>query len=128
MIVEIASYIATVLGTLTAVYVGHKLTASREKKSRKHAFALCQVEEFYSPLVGIRNEIRAKSELRARISPRLSQAAGPLSRHFPYSGSARAGSFWLLYILSPLNRNARRTDSSAALHLTALAAARSGLD
>jgi superfamily I DNA/RNA helicase len=49
------------------VLVGAWLTARRERAQRRLAFIERQLREFYSPLLGIRTEIRAKSELRVRV-------------------------------------------------------------
>lgn len=60
--------IVVVVGTLLGVILGDRLAYFRERTGRKHEFVRRQIEEFYSPLVGLRHEIRAKSELRQRVS------------------------------------------------------------
>ncbi len=60
--------IVAVVAALVGVVLGDRLAYLRERATRKHEFVRRQVEEFYSPLAGIRHEIRAKSELRVRIS------------------------------------------------------------
>jgi hypothetical protein len=52
---------------LLGVFVGALATLSGQKRTRKNERARQQLEEFYSPLLGIRNEIRAKSELRTSL-------------------------------------------------------------
>ncbi len=44
------------------------LTAWREKIKRKHEFLAKQLTDFYSPLLAIREELKARGELRVRIS------------------------------------------------------------
>jgi hypothetical protein len=53
--------------------VGAVLTNSRERKQRRLRFIDKQLEHFYSPMLGIRTEIRMRSELRVRIQE-VSQA------------------------------------------------------
>lgn len=50
------------------IFVGGWLTSRRDVVSRKHAFITKQLQDFYSPLLGIRMEIRTRSELRERLS------------------------------------------------------------
>jgi hypothetical protein len=52
---------------LLGVFVGALATLSGQKRIRKNERVKQQLEEFYSPLLGIRNEIRAKSELRTSL-------------------------------------------------------------
>ena len=63
----IPAALAGVIG-LVGIIVGASLTAWRDRVARRSQFVKQQVQEFYSPLVGIRREIRAKSELRVKIS------------------------------------------------------------
>jgi len=49
------------------VLVGAWLTGRRDRAQRKHSFIEKQLKEFYSPLLGIRSEIKMKSELRVKI-------------------------------------------------------------
>lgn len=53
---------------LTGVLIGAWLTRRQQKELRKLEFIEKQLRCFYSPLVGIRNEIRMLSELRQKIS------------------------------------------------------------
>jgi len=49
------------------VLVGSWITIYRDNQERRHKFIKQQCEEFYAPMVGLRREIRAKSEARLRI-------------------------------------------------------------
>ena len=55
------------LAGLVGVIIGACLSGRRERVQRRHAFIERQLREFYSPLLGIRSEIRMRSELRERI-------------------------------------------------------------
>jgi hypothetical protein len=50
------------------VVVGAWLSGRRERRQRRLAFVEKQLKDFYSPMLGLRNEIRMRSELRVRIS------------------------------------------------------------
>jgi ABC-type phosphate transport system auxiliary subunit len=43
------------------------LSARREKGQRRYAFRERQLQDFYSPLLGLRMEIRARSDLRVQV-------------------------------------------------------------
>jgi hypothetical protein len=69
---DFARWIVTILPTFISggavgALVTAWLTSRRERTTRRAQFIKQQVEEFYSPLVGIRRAIRAKSELRVKI-------------------------------------------------------------
>lgn len=68
--VWIPPIIAAAIG-LVGVWVGASLTsrfaARRERSQRKHAFMEKQLSEFYSPMLGLRTEVRTLSELRVRL-------------------------------------------------------------
>ena len=49
------------------VLVGAWLSDRREREQRRHAFVQRQLQDLYSPLLGLRNEIRVRSEIRCRI-------------------------------------------------------------
>ncbi len=53
---------------LTGVLIGAWLTGRQQKEQRQLDFVEKQLRLFYSPLLGIRNEIRMLSELRQKIS------------------------------------------------------------
>lgn len=52
---------------LWGVVIGAWLTGRRDRSQRRLAFVEAQVKDFYSPMLGLRNEIGMLSELRARI-------------------------------------------------------------
>ncbi|MSO88835.1 MAG: hypothetical protein EXQ89_02505 [Rhodospirillaceae bacterium] len=49
------------------VWLGGRLADRREVVKRRYEFIARQLSEFYAPLLGIRMEIRARSEVRLRI-------------------------------------------------------------
>ncbi|HTU46998.1 MAG TPA: hypothetical protein VMF91_18195, partial [Bryobacteraceae bacterium] len=53
---------------LVGVAIGGWLTALNQKRELREAHIKCQLSEFYSPLLGIRSQIKAKSELRLKLS------------------------------------------------------------
>src|SRR5215471_3275390 len=53
---------------LAGVAVGAWGVARRDRNERRFLFLKRQVEEFYGPLVGLRHDIRAKAEVRVRVS------------------------------------------------------------
>lgn len=55
------------LAGLAGVVIGAWLTGRRERSQRRLAFVEMQLNDFYSPILGLRNEIRMRSELRVRI-------------------------------------------------------------
>lgn len=55
------------VGGLGAAVLSALLAGKREQVQRRHAFIERQLREFYSPLLGLRAEIRMKSELRVKI-------------------------------------------------------------
>jgi len=56
------------LAGFAGVLVGAWLTARRERERRRYSFIQRQLQELYSPLLGLRLEIRLRSELRNRLS------------------------------------------------------------
>jgi hypothetical protein len=52
---------------LIGVLVGSLMTARNQRIERKNARVREKLEQFYSPMVGIRSEIKAKSEFRKRL-------------------------------------------------------------
>lgn len=52
---------------LLGVIVGGTVTAHSQKIQRKHARQRDQLEKFYSPLIGMRDDIRSKSEMRTKL-------------------------------------------------------------
>jgi hypothetical protein len=55
------------LSGLAGVVVGAWLTGRGERRQRRLAFVERQLKDFYSPILGLRSEIRMRSELRVRI-------------------------------------------------------------
>jgi hypothetical protein len=53
---------------MLGVLIGGWLTALNQKQERREAHFKSQLSEFYSPLLGIRSQIKAKSELRLKLS------------------------------------------------------------
>jgi hypothetical protein len=53
---------------LMGVFAGAMLTSRSQKKERKHAHIEKQLQEFYSPMLGMRQEIAAKEESRRKIN------------------------------------------------------------
>ncbi|MBU0999399.1 hypothetical protein KKG24_03835 [Patescibacteria group bacterium] len=64
LIWQISIYIIPVLSGLIGVFVGAWLSSRQNQTQRKLDFCEKQLKEFYSPLVGIREEIRILSEFR----------------------------------------------------------------
>ena len=52
---------------LAGVAIGAWLTSRRERRQRRLDFLEKQLTDFYSPMLGLRNEIRMHGELRVRI-------------------------------------------------------------
>jgi hypothetical protein len=53
---------------LLGVAVGGWMTGHHQKKDRETAFIKERLRDFYAPLLGMRSEIRAKSDLRLKIT------------------------------------------------------------
>jgi hypothetical protein len=60
-------FIVPAVAGFAGVLVGALLTSRREKRQRQLAFLEKQLSLFYSPMVGLRNEVRAQGRLRLRI-------------------------------------------------------------
>jgi len=52
---------------LVGVVIGAWLTGRREHRLRRLTFIEKQINDFYSPMLGLRNEIHMRSQLRVRI-------------------------------------------------------------
>jgi hypothetical protein len=52
---------------LLGVFAGGWITGRNQRVERQHARKREQLEKFYSPLIGMRDEIRSKSELRVKL-------------------------------------------------------------
>jgi len=55
------------LGVWVGAGLASRFAARRERIQRRHAFIEKQLGEFYSPMLGLRTEIRTLSELRVRL-------------------------------------------------------------
>lgn len=55
------------LSGLVGVAIGAWLTSLSEQKGRRFAFLERQLSEFYSPMLGLRNEVKANGEFRAQV-------------------------------------------------------------
>ncbi len=53
---------------LLGVFAGAMMTSRNQKKERKNAHTRQQLQEFYSPMLGMRQEIAAKEESRRKIN------------------------------------------------------------
>ncbi len=69
------------LAGFAGVLIGAWLTARRERAQSRLAFVERQLRDFYAPLLGIRTEIRTKSELRVHIQSAASEAWTDLCAH-----------------------------------------------
>jgi hypothetical protein len=78
--------IAALIGFLGAL-IGAGLTAwfvqRRERQQRQLAFLERQLREFYSPMVGLRAEVRMRGELRLRIQNLAEAVSSELLRNSP---------------------------------------------
>jgi hypothetical protein len=63
-----AQALIPVVAGLFGVAVGGWMTGHHQKKERESAFIKERLRDFYAPLLGMRSEIRVKSELRLKIS------------------------------------------------------------
>lgn len=55
------------LAGLFGVWIGSLLTSRREQKERRLSFLTKQLQDFYSAILGIRAEIRMRSEIRVKV-------------------------------------------------------------
>jgi hypothetical protein len=56
------------LSGLAGVGIGGWITSHNQKRERRETHIKDQLSEFYSPLLGIRSQIKAKSEVRLKVS------------------------------------------------------------
>lgn len=63
-----APILSSILGALVGAWVVYYFGIRQLVLQRRLAFTERQLAEFYAPLAGLRKQIRAKSELRTRIS------------------------------------------------------------
>src|SRR3990167_940518 len=67
LITWVVSIAVPALAGLVGVVIGAWLTGRRERRQRRLAFVETQLRDFYSPMLGLRNEIRMRSELRVQL-------------------------------------------------------------
>ena len=70
----VVSVVSPIVSGFVGIRLGSGLAGGREISSRRYAFLQQQLEEFYSPMLGIRQEILAKSQLRWKISDKAGEA------------------------------------------------------
>ena len=63
----IASIAVPAIAGLAGVAIGAWLTSRREQKQRQLAFLEKQLSAFYSPMLGLRNEVKTHSAFRVRV-------------------------------------------------------------
>ncbi|MDE2341956.1 MAG: hypothetical protein KGL63_00960 [Betaproteobacteria bacterium] len=63
----IASIAVPAISGLSGVAIGAWLTSRREKKQRQLVFLEKQLSSFYSPMLGLRNEVKTLSAFRVRV-------------------------------------------------------------
>jgi len=61
------SILVPAAAAFSGVIIGAWLSGRREKLQRRYTFLERQLREFYSPLLGLRGEIRMRGELRVRV-------------------------------------------------------------
>jgi hypothetical protein len=66
-IIEAVKFLVSVLAPVLAGYIGVKYGLKQIKMQKRMEFIENQLNKFYSPILGLRKEIRAKSELRVKI-------------------------------------------------------------
>ncbi|MBI4502832.1 MAG: hypothetical protein HY700_16930 [Gemmatimonadetes bacterium] len=71
-ILKIADILVPALAGLAGVLVGAWMTSRGQKQERRHAWLRRQLDEFYSPMLGMRGLILAKSVTRVKVG----EAAG----------------------------------------------------
>ena len=75
------------LAGLFGVWIGSLLSSRREQKEQRLSFLGKQLQEFYSALLGIRTEIRMRSEIRVKVH----DAAGAIWPELCEDARARGG-------------------------------------
>ncbi|WP_079419678.1 hypothetical protein [Thiomonas intermedia] len=63
----VASIAIPAISALAGVVIGALLTSGRERKQHKLAFLEKQLSTFYSPMLGLRNEIKTHGAFRSRV-------------------------------------------------------------
>lgn len=67
LLADLASPLVSAVAGLGGVFLGGWLTTRSERRRQRREFITKQLDELYGPLVSMRAEIRALSELRVRI-------------------------------------------------------------
>ena len=75
------------LSGLGGVFLGAWLVGRRERAERRRQFIESQLKDFYSPMLGLRKEIEARSEMRVRIQSRAESAWASLSAAVDQQGA-----------------------------------------
>jgi hypothetical protein len=75
------------LAGLFGVWIGSLLASRREQKEERLSFLAKQLQDFYSALLGIRTEIRMRSEIRVKVQ----NAAGAVWPDLCEGARARGG-------------------------------------
>ncbi|MCE5190822.1 MAG: hypothetical protein LLG08_03555 [Actinomycetia bacterium] len=65
--VELLQWTITIAAGLVGVLVGAWLSGRQQRSRGRLAFLEQQLRDFYSPMLGLRNEIRMRSELRLKL-------------------------------------------------------------
>jgi hypothetical protein len=86
------SVIVPAIAGFLGVVVGAWLSARREKGQRRYAFRERQLQDFYSPLLGLRTEVRARSEIRDKVHDLTKSEWGKLANEARQSPDPQAES------------------------------------
>ena len=79
--ITLAHILVPAIAALLGVVAGGYITAYNQSRDRRQRRIREQIDDFYGPMVGIRQEIRAKSELRAEIWRLFQSSQLPLSEY-----------------------------------------------
>lgn len=65
--IPLISGLTAILGGWLGIWLTSRLSEKREIAKRRHEFVRLQLEDFYGPMISLHSEIRARTELRARL-------------------------------------------------------------
>src|SRR5437868_10642688 len=82
-LIDLVKSVITSFITLSAVYLGYRFTIKQNKRQRQLEFTERKITIFYSPMIGYRNQIKAKSELRLELSKAANTAWGKICDEQP---------------------------------------------
>ena len=82
-LIDLAKTVLTSLVILLAAYLGYRFTIKQNKRQRQLEFIERKITTFYSPMIGYRNQIKAKSELRLDLSNAAGIAWGKICDEQP---------------------------------------------